>query len=143
MNFTDITTDADYLLDVGMGPETHQQHWRNTGICHGNTDYPRVRDNTYIDSGNRAWILHFGQDLGIGVTDPARKWELLANVLTVIGPELDRRRWEWTMQEYYFEVWDNEAILETAKADLAHIALLKAYHAAVKAGETSNANQTD
>jgi hypothetical protein len=151
MNFTDITTDADYLLDVGMGPETHPQHWRNTGICHGNTDYPRVRDNTYIDSGNRAWILDC-KSLGIGITDPARKWELLANVLQVIGPELDRRRWGYGIGNHFAHIWDRETGKEVRtyinnRNPEAHILttilILEAYHAAVKAGETTDANQTD
>jgi hypothetical protein len=125
VNFTDITTDSEYLIDVGMGPETHPHIWRD-GFAFLD-ELPQDNDFYYS-----------GPPLGIGVTDPARKWELLANVLTVIGAELDRRGWEWTMQEYYFEVWDNEAISERAKADLAHIALLKAYHAAVKAGESES-----
>jgi hypothetical protein len=134
MNFTDIKTDADYLLDVGMGPK---------------------RDPEGFDYSSKLWwyddataqLIYKGPPLGIGVTDPARKWELLANALQVIGPELDRRGWNWHKDHKGISIicWNRFVILTIGFSNFEpdHLALLEAYHAAVKAGEDTNANQTD
>ncbi len=126
-------TEVEYLRAVGMGPETDDTHWylkcESCGYpaSHGCHCEPRDKQFKFV---------YIGPTLGVSITDQARKWELLCNVLAVLGPELDRLSWTFDLRQQQLDsnviIWgggkEGEAI-----HDMPHLALLTAFLAATEA----------
>jgi hypothetical protein len=133
--FNEIETDAEYLRAVGMGPETHPKVWDCFHYERRNGEYSRQfyrRDEP----------VYVGQPLSLHDTDPARKWDNLANVLRVLGPEMDRRGWLMWHKDHknYSDVtlFDKHGAMPgDGCAALPHLALLKAFYNAHAQGETA------
>lgn len=64
-------------------------------------------------------------------TDPARKWHNLANVLRVLGPEMDRRGWKPSMRyDDSTAIMRDGVLLSHRENVMPHLALIEAFHAA-------------
>jgi len=131
--FNEIETDAEYLRAVGMGPETHLDLWLNQ------SDLQAALSGWPTPSAPRLIV-----NIAFHDTDPSRKWDNLANVLRVLGPETDRRGWKpsifWLQsEEKYFAAILKQSHLEIESEfnDLPHLALLEAFYTAHAQGETA------
>jgi hypothetical protein len=135
--FADIQTDAEYLRAVGMGPIEALNGWV--------APLERCIEFKWqqITKSDMESVCEWGgPPLGIHDTDPARKWDNLANVLRVLGPEMDRRGWLMWRKDHknYSDVtlFDKHGAMPgNGCAALPHLALLEAFYNAHAHGETA------
>lgn len=135
--FNEITTDAEYLRAVGMGPETHACEYWNLNRTDRSVAYA-LNNGWAFDINDSSYA---GRSLGLHDTDPARKWDNLANVLRVLGPETDRRGWSFglghmpAIGKYLGEVWLDDDVEVDTYEPMPHIALLAAFYDAHAQGD--------
>lgn len=113
--FNEITTDAEYLRAVGMGPKRDQD-----GFLWNSPWW-------YYDDACGEYVciakLHLDDDQIIG------KWNKLIAVLCVLGPEADRRKWELSIGPSIVHVNpDDDACVESIINKSIHLALLEAFY---------------
>lgn len=124
-DLTDFATDADYLRAVGMEPEQRPELW-----CWGNEHGVRIPVGIALISKESERMRIPEYDLGLHDTAPVRKWQNLANVLLVLGPEMDRRSWTLDLRQQQV---DSEALIWGGGLegyginDIPHIAILTAF----------------
>lgn len=125
--FHEIETDAEYLRDVGMGPETHPELydvWHKSGCGLMSLTNIRASKRSFY-AGKEVSAIH----LGLHDTDPARKWRNFANAIIVFGPEMDRRGWGVKMNIFgdgVVEIFSGSKF--QGSCNLPHLAVLEAFY---------------
>jgi hypothetical protein len=139
--FHEITTDAEYLRAVGMGPDTHPELYQ---VWTGRIGSP---DWNNKGPGWHGQYKYCGPPIEIHNPDPANKWRDLANVLLVLGPEVERRNWSISWADnfmlnrpYCFAIelrqLPRQKPIGYGRADSLHLSFLEAfYHAHHAQGE--------